>query len=351
VVAPSAKLYPKPSAKGAGPAFRPYRRSAIARIALLVGLSLAFVRPDTPAARLYSYTLVLAACVGLWLVCLWLVSAWRAPLVAWLYLPFDMTLLALLIRGTGGVESPFVSLGYVWFFGALFYLRQGHAGALPLVAALPLGAVALGSWGGAGWGLELGAHALCLGVAALLGRLFLAERAENRVDPLTRALTRRHGTEQLTAWLDAGTPFSVAFLDLHGFKATNDRYGHGVGDEVLSAVALRLGRATRQGDLVMRYGGDEFVVASRAPALAARLSAALAAPAQTSVGELPLRVDIGGATWNGGETLLSLLGRADAAMYRAKAAAKSGGTPRPPHSGAPTPTPQPGASRAGAPGF
>lgn len=316
MITPLAKLYSQPPVRGGGSVVRRARWHLFGRLGLVGGLGLSAAASDAPAAAPYLTlylglcVLVLAASIGL------------APRPNRLYPPLDMALLALLIRETGGVASPLTGLSYLWFFGALFYLRQEHARTLPLLAASSLAAVAAGTCGGTGWELEVGAHALGLGACALLGRRFLAERSENRVDPLTRVLGRRYGSEQLTAWLNAGTPFSVAFLDLHGFKAINDRYGHGVSDEVLGVLAVRLGSATRRGDLVMRYGGDEFIVGSRAPALAARLAAALNASAQTSVGEVALHVDIGEATWQGGETLSSLLGRADAAMYRCKAAAR-----------------------------
>jgi diguanylate cyclase (GGDEF)-like protein len=62
------------------------------------------------------------------------------------------------------------------------------------------------------------------------------------------ALTRRHG------W-----SLAVMFVDLDNFKAINDSYGHGTGDEVLRTIGERLNRNVRGGDTISRYGGDEFL--------------------------------------------------------------------------------------------
>ena len=78
-------------------------------------------------------------------------------------------------------------------------------------------------------------------------------------DPLTRALNRRALSEWLVAHPDG--PMTLVMVDLDHFKSVNDRFGHAAGDQVLVRVAETLRMATREHDMVARFGGDEFVVA------------------------------------------------------------------------------------------
>lgn len=84
------------------------------------------------------------------------------------------------------------------------------------------------------------------------------------VDPLTGVANRRALSLELTRVLARAQrerfSVQVAFIDLDGFKAINDRYGHVVGDGFLVHIAKRLAASVRTGDFVARYGGDEFVV-------------------------------------------------------------------------------------------
>ena len=120
---------------------------------------------------------------------------------------------------------------------------------------------------------------------------------EHRNDPLTGQLTRRSFEvaldEHVEQWNRFGWPLAVLFIDVDHFKQVNDTYGHGVGDEVLTHVAATLARQLRQGDLIGRFGGDEFVIALPAVnvttvrSVAARLVAAVRShPVTTPTGEL-----------------------------------------------------------------
>lgn len=93
-------------------------------------------------------------------------------------------------------------------------------------------------------------------------RLKLQEQAIR--DPLTGAFNRRYFSEALdqesARSIRERTPFSILILDVDHFKKFNDTYGHKCGDFVLQSLASFLNENTRQGDIVCRYGGEEFVI-------------------------------------------------------------------------------------------
>jgi diguanylate cyclase (GGDEF)-like protein/PAS domain S-box-containing protein len=149
-------------------------------------------------------------------------------------------------------------------------------------------------------------------------------------DPLTGLPNRRALAEALEHSIArsqrTGMPLAVLALDLDGFKAINDRWGHPAGDATLVEVAERLRRTIRRSDLAARLGGDEFAViagelSGPAPVtrLARRIGAALRAPIELRETVAEIAVSIGVAFYPGdGETTEALLGRADAALYAAK---------------------------------
>lgn len=94
----------------------------------------------------------------------------------------------------------------------------------------------------------------------LLFTYVVIERDALMRDPLTGLLNRGHFEERIRYKLKSGQSFSVIMIDLNGFKAINDRYGHQEGDEALIIVSRLLQRSVKRMDMVCRYGGDEFVI-------------------------------------------------------------------------------------------
>jgi diguanylate cyclase (GGDEF)-like protein/putative nucleotidyltransferase with HDIG domain len=145
-----------------------------------------------------------------------------------------------------------------------------------------------------------------------------------RTDPLTGLANRRAFEEALEQRLAAarGEPFSVIMLDVDGLKRVNDALGHAAGDSALKRVASILSSRLREGDIITRWGGDEFV--SLLPAMdrlgavsmARRISGSLL-EADGSVG--PISVSIGIAVYPlDGTSEDGLLAAADRSMYEAK---------------------------------
>ncbi|NUP49163.1 MAG: EAL domain-containing protein [Catenulispora sp.] len=161
----------------------------------------------------------------------------------------------------------------------------------------------------------------------------LAEQAVR--DPLTGLANRTLLVSRIAQAIELGAAdpgagrgrLAVLFLDLDRFKLVNDSLGHAAGDELLVAVADRLRLAVRRGDLVARFGGDEFVVLceavqgyAEAATIAERIIDCLVRPFQCAGQPMHVRASIGIALAEGPATTVdALLRDADAAMYQAKA--------------------------------
>ncbi|MCZ8315565.1 GGDEF domain-containing protein [Phreatobacter sp.] len=158
-------------------------------------------------------------------------------------------------------------------------------------------------------------------------------RHRSRHDPLT-GLPNRLGilgdAERRIAAAGPDRPLALLYLDLDGFKLVNDGHGHMAGDQVLTAVAARLQQALAADEAIGRIGGDEFVVLAGGDRLAAekaaeRIAAALAPPYPLPSGAIArIGVSIGIALLpEDGTDIDTRLGRADLALYAAKAGGKA----------------------------
>lgn len=146
----------------------------------------------------------------------------------------------------------------------------------------------------------------------------------SRADPLTGAANRRYLHEVLVRETEraqrTGARLSIAFVDLDYFKRFNDSHGHSAGDALLRELAANWAQRLRAPDLLARFGGEEFLLvlpnteADAARAVMQRLQARVPQEQTCSVGI---------ATFEPGETIDGFIGRADQALYAAKAAGRA----------------------------
>jgi len=156
-------------------------------------------------------------------------------------------------------------------------------------------------------------------------------RREARTDGLTGVANRKAFDEKLhlllAGWHREQSPFVLIIVDIDFFKRINDAHGHPVGDRVLEQLGRWLGESAREGDLVSRYGGDEFAVLLPGTELnegmeLAKAICRRAAESTSTVAvrgdQISLSVSVGVATIGQGDTAESIVRRADEAMYTSK---------------------------------
>ncbi|MEN7538793.1 diguanylate cyclase [Aurantiacibacter flavus] len=168
-------------------------------------------------------------------------------------------------------------------------------------------------------------------------RLQRGLREQTIRDPLTGLFNRRYMQEMLHLEIARaarnGTQLSVVMCDVDHFKRFNDEFGHDAGDAVLQAVSTELRKRFRDGDVVCRYGGEEFTIV--APDTMADVLAARTEIVRQAISELNIKqggrtlgstsMSFGIASWSEGMDRegTALIQAADAALYRAKTAGRN----------------------------
>lgn len=174
-----------------------------------------------------------------------------------------------------------------------------------------------------------------------IGQFIARKQAEHDLrfvathDPLTALPNRTMFGERLSQALSQARRYNrrlaLLFVDLDGFKAVNDSYGHDVGDALLKEIAVRLRASLREGDVVGRIGGDEFVVlieeladVERLSPVAQKILDTVARPVTVRGYECHVTSSVGiGIFPQDGKDSQALLKSADNAMYRAKERGKN----------------------------
>lgn len=173
--------------------------------------------------------------------------------------------------------------------------------------------------------VAMGAAAALIAVATRNAQMLHIARQTGAMDHLTGCYSRAHGLELLDRELKRARrstqPLSILMVDVDSFKSINDRSGHLTGDAVLARVGAQMHELLRSTDVRVRYGGDEFlIILPETPALgAAQVAELLRRQIADANEDTGITLSIGVAAALPAELdARTIIGRADAALYRAK---------------------------------
>ncbi len=173
---------------------------------------------------------------------------------------------------SAAISAGYAFLPFVLLAGFAIFpltLLESLAFATPVLVAYGLAGIE--HWVGGSWpafSAEYWLLILITGVSTLASIsqlvLMMALVGQAIRDPLTGCYSRRSGEEILALQFEqstrTGTPLSLAFIDLDHFKQINDRYGHEAGDQVLKSLVKAISARLRRGDVLTRWGGEEFLL-------------------------------------------------------------------------------------------
>ncbi|WP_146149523.1 GGDEF domain-containing protein [Kineococcus rhizosphaerae] len=282
----------------------------------------------------------------------------RSPSFRWLAVGIVLMLASdsayQVVSLSGTYHGGLLNLGWSWSYAALAAAAlhpsmRGLADAAPSAATftrvrlvaltcaslLSPGTLLLQS--ALGWEVEpwsVGASSIALFLLVVLRMNGLLKQVQTqaqqltalaRTDGLTGIANRRSGDAELGRLVDRcaldGVPLAVAILDLDHFKRFNDSFGHPAGDELLvQAARAWTERLEDSPAFLARWGGEEFLVATTGLGAGAAADLVRALLGATPLGQT---FSAGVAQWDGAESVTALVGRADAALYAAKAAGRN----------------------------
>ncbi len=223
--------------------------------------------------------------------------------------------------------------------GGIVGFRPRTVVAFPLqIRHVPIGVVIFASTGRIGESEISPIQQLLPNFAVALNNALSHERLQRvaAIDPLTGLYNRRFGMERLSEEFSRSVrtndPLGVVLFDIDHFKAVNDIYGHQAGDNVLKLIAENAKSVLREGDILMRYGGEEFlaVLPGAGEADLRTIGERMRRIVESSVTldsstEIRVTISLGGVSFPsaGAADLDDLIRMADAAMYDAKNAGRN----------------------------